>query len=454
MQKIQKQQQNQRKDQNKSNTTTSKATVNSSSRSTSEGATAGAAASRGTKPTQSITNKPVPPSTVPALVASGSSSPTSTESSSSSNIKASNRSRDNNHPPATKSLNTQLEPKDPPIEKLIPGGVTHKISQLADNSKTSYCSEQPQVELQFQPYRETENTKTLFQKRLGQWDPFWVIEKSMCTGFTAPITKKKYFSKKEPQFSPQTAARFTINDLISTAGPYLQRVTQTKSPADGERRVLIRMLPYDLSKQKNGGKHRADAHLWPKGTYLQISTVPGKPTHHTLQQRKQQPHDASKWLGICRHLDVTSLVLNAWELKSKSRRGSSPSIVELSCYDPQIYMFSLALCRYRSPTALQSLLLQPNYQMMKRVSLIEMHERAKKLMDSKEVVLDDDSDNDQNGHNNQPKELRSIRFSIRDPITMAPLKVPVRGTKCRHVSVSGIYTTCMLGMCGDNSYFS
>ena len=91
---------------------------------------------------------------------------------------------------------------------------------------------------------------------------------------------------------------------------------------------------------------------------------------------------------------------------------------------------------------------------MKRVSLIEMHERAKKLMDSKEVVLDDDSDNDQNGHNNQPKELRSIRFSIRDPITMAPLKVPVRGTKCRHVSVSGIYTTCMLGMCGDNSYFS
>lgn len=278
--------------------------------------------------------------------------------------------------------------------------------------------------------------KEEFTKRLATWDPFWITEYTFITGLTAPVTKCKYQAPKGPRFSPQTAARFDAHEVMKKAGPRIRQVGNGQAPKDNEYRVLVRMLPLYLSKQKDGGKHRADLHLWPKGTYLQIHLNPDFrtiPCPHVIQQRKQQSHDPIKWLGICDHLDITSMIHKEWSSTATSlKRQSNHSRLELGCYDKELYMFSMALCRYRSPQTLSQQLLQTD--MLKRVSLDEMYGRAKKLMESNEVVLDSDSDDGNENNQSKPKDLRSIRFSIRDPITMAVLKNPVRGKKCLHLS--------------------
>jgi len=127
------------------------------------------------------------------------------------------------------------------------------------------------------------------------------------------------------------------------------------------------------------------------------------------------------------------MVHSEWSSTSNSlKRVSRFSTVEVGCFDPELYMFSLALCKYKSPIALAKELLAPGgSSVLRRVSLEEMYERAQKLMNSNEVILDGDSDDEDD---EQPKELKSIRFSIRDPITMGALKSPVRGRNCRHLS--------------------
>jgi hypothetical protein len=305
------------------------------------------------------------------------------------------------------------------------------------------------VELQFENYQSTDNMTKQFLKRLSKWDPHWIAEQTFCTGLTVPVTKHKYRANNGvPDFAPLTAARFTTTDLLKIAGPRLGQVYQGQAPKDNELRILIRMLPLYLSKQKDGGKHRADVHIWPKGTYLQIrpcSVLKPLGTPQKLDQRKQQSHDTSKWLGICKHLDITSIIKTAYGSTPTSLKyGNRQSTVELGCYDPEMYMFSLAMCRYRSPQALSKTLLQKGEQhsamsLLKRISLDEMYGRAKRLMDSNEVILDCDSDDDdgkEDDDDEKPKKLRSILFSIRDPITMAAIKNPVRGKQCKHFSVS------------------
>jgi len=220
------------------------------------------------------------------------------------------------------------------------------------------------------------------------------------------------------------------------------------------------MLPLELSKQEYGGKTRADTHIWPKGTYMQIHAAPSLSLNETvprpqiLRQKKQQGHDATKWQGICEHLDITSLLHSAWSSMSTSLSSYPYSTVEFGCHDPELYLFSLALCRYQAPQTLCKILLNPSHNnnnnnkssiqqvpFLKRISLEEMYRRAKKKMENNEVTLDDSDEDDDDGTNgdngnDSPKELRRIQFSIRDPISMTALKTPVRGRDCLHFSVS------------------
>jgi hypothetical protein len=346
-------------------------------------------------------------------------------------------------------------------EKPVDAGVITSITLPPDESKTKptpyscYVEDRPQVELQFKSNFPTPNMGKSFVKRLSRWDPYWIPEKIFVSGLTAPVTKYRYQNQnKGSKYTSQTAAQFAMRDVLKIAGPRI-RQNNGEAPKDNDLRVLIRMLPLYLSKQKHGGKDRADVHLWPKGTYLQIradSDIRSIGTPQILCQRKQQSHDASKWLGICKHLDVTNIIHNAWSSSSSSLKSkkSKRTEIQLGCYDPELYMFSLALCRYQAPSSLSKTLLE-NPQLLRRVSIEEMHQRAKKLMESNEVILDGDTDDDDD--ENKPAELRSIRFSIRDPLTMAALKTPVRGKGCLHFSVRTTIVTRLAQKIAPNSLF-
>lgn len=322
---------------------------------------------------------------------------------------------------------------------------TTSITLPADESKNKptqfacYIEDRPWVQLTFKQYGTTSNMKDHFLRRLQKWDPFWISEKDFCTGLTSPVTNHRYEMKKNCKYTPQTAARFDIVDLLKIAGPKIRTIRQGQTPVDGELRVLVRMLPLYLSKQKGGGKDRADVHLWPKGTYMQIhfdsdSRAPARP--QILYQRKQQGHDPKKWLGVCKHLDITSMVHSMWSSTTNSlKRSSRHSTIELGCYDPELYMFHLALCRYRSPQTLSRTLLNASdHRMLKRVGLEEMYERIRK----KTEVLTCDSDDDENGEQSDNKADESFRFPIRDPLTLAAIEVPVRGRNCLHLTCFGL----------------
>ena len=391
------------------------------------------------------------PATVTDLIAAAtmqsavvSSSPSSISPTSSSSSNINNNSDTRPAAAVAKTLRIQFEPIPEVTEKPTDTKRIQKIWLPADDSRnkpTTYgclIQDRPRVELQFNSFEPTKNMIESFKRRLGKWDPHWVADEHFCIGVTSPVEKQKYNRSKQPLYSPNTAACFDIKNLTKKAGPFLRQVNHGQQPMDNERRILIRMLPLYLSKEKDGGKHRADVHLWPKGTFMQIGLPNGNSlaTPQILYQRKQQAHDAKKWLGICKHLDITSKVHHAYASTITSlRQTSANSTVELGCYESQLYMFSLALCRYQSPQTLcQTLLRSP---MLRRVGLDEMQQRAKTIMESNEVVLDGDSDEDKSNTNgNGAKELKNIRFSIMDPLQLRPLQNPVRGRKCLHLSVS------------------
>lgn len=60
----------------------------------------------------------------------------------------------------------------------------------------------------------------------------------------------------------------------------------------GEMRLLLMALPVHSSKK------RADTHLWPKGTFIQITPSEiGVDKPIRIEQRKQQAHDLEEWKG-------------------------------------------------------------------------------------------------------------------------------------------------------------
>ena len=396
---------------------------------------------------------PVSSQTAAAIV-SASSSSTCTESSSGSNTKTNSNGSagtKSSSPPA-RSQSIQFEPDIPDVmEKPIISKVTTSITLPPDDSKNKptqfacYINDRPLVQLTFKPYNATKKMGDHFLSRLRKWEPFWISEKDFCTGLTSPVINHRYEREKDCKFTPQTAARFDVSDLLKIAGPKIRTIRHGQRPVDGELRVLIRMLPLYLLKQKDGGKNRADVHLWPKGTYMQIhldteSTTDARP--QILDQRKQQSHDLTKWLGVCKHLDITSMVHSMWSSTTASlKRSSRNSRIELGCYDPELYMFHLALCRYRSPQTLSKMLLNvTDPRIFKRVGLDEMYDRVRK----KTEVLDCDSDDDENGvqvDKKKPNELQTFDFPIRDPITLAAIENPVRGKNCLHLTVSHVCIT-------------
>jgi hypothetical protein len=266
----------------------------------------------------------------------------------------------------------------------------------------------------------------------------------LACGLTVPIESHSFSSSQNqvrPEVMPNTAASFHIKNLGGIVQTFIDSpsVSTNETPRDGEHRVLIRMLPLKLSdKQK---MKRADCHLWPIGTFLQISTPSGtKPIPQKLQQRKQQNHDYREWKGLCQYLDLTS--------KIPEPDPNLETLIELCCHDKQQYMFILAVCKYQTPETLSLQLQGAHNSCLKHLSLSESFDKAKEMMNNNEVSIDD-SDNEDGACGKVAKALKRITFSLKDPVSKTTINVPVRGKKCRHFSVSKYVcaTECWLPQC-------
>ena len=187
---------------------------------------------------------------------------------------------------------------------------------------------------------------------------------------------------------------------------------------EGQRRLLLRMLPLKVSKPKKGYPAQADCHLWPKGTFLQINGVPVSPQY--IMQRKQQSHDLSEWKGMCAPLDLTPFI------KNPERKN----ILSLVTHEIAPYAVQICLAEYRKPETLTKMLLSTDTIQSKsdirlrKLSYQKSVDLAKKYVSGQTVVLDDDSDGD---------EAMSQTFQITCPISMTALGVPVRGARCKHM---------------------
>jgi hypothetical protein len=170
---------------------------------------------------------------------------------------------------------------------------------------------------------------------------------------------------------------------------------------------------------------RADCHLWPKGTFVTVDGIA-----HGLTQRHQQSHDLKKWLGMCKHFDMGS-VIQFPLLKSTE--------INICCLDTDQYYFSLALCQYRSPDFLVRKLhglkpecdSPPREHSLQRLSLEESLQKAKQLINQPNMVVLDDDDDDQSAGQGVGKFV----FSLIDPLSKVPMTTPVRGKKCKHWQV-------------------
>lgn len=253
--------------------------------------------------------------------------------------------------------------------------------------------------------------------RLSTWEPYWEIERILCFGYTSKIDVCKASSSRKnvpPETVPKTVASFSIDENL------LQRnmIDAVKNwgkdggtPIDGEYRLLLRFLPKD---PKDNKKKRADCHLWPKGTFL---TLNGNPI--TIDQRRQQSHNHLEWKGMSKHLDLGKHI-NAPSQMNK---------IGICCVDPDQYYFTLALCKYRSPATLVNQLLTSNKLTLEWLSLEDSVKKAKSFT-SQAVVLDDDEDDDSDN-----TDIAKFVFSLIDPISKVPMKIPVRGRSCKHWQV-------------------
>ncbi|KAG7344353.1 MIZ/SP-ring zinc finger domain containing protein [Nitzschia inconspicua] len=269
-------------------------------------------------------------------------------------------------------------------------------------------------------FRKRYLTKPQIEKmaaRFARWDPFWDVKKILIAGVTVPIEKTDLLSRPsgEQLDCLKTAGSFKVSHLWHSVKDLLSR--KSCQPVNGEYRLVVRMIP--LHPTEYSKKKRADCHLWPLGTYLQISTDNASQKFpQILAQRKQQSHDLSKWLYQCKPLDITSFV------QGQCKDAGSVTF-ELCSHDTDPFIFSLSLCRYRTPQTL-ALDQLPG---LKRLSLESRFQKIKDMMKNNEVSLDSDEEND-----GGTDKLSHSLFSLQDRSLKTVIVTPVRGKKCRHFS--------------------
>jgi hypothetical protein len=322
---------------------------------------------------------------------------------SSANSDESNRS---SH--AQSSTSPTALPASPRLEQSI-RAKSAVLTLLADNAPTISGSikERDNIQITVAPRTLVAQATKELITRSNEGDPFWCIQTVVDAGVTSPVSKPNVEAAR-------TAARIDI-DLSNPSVRYLiPSVTwgevQTDSPKDGDVALVLRMLPLG----SNGTNKRADCHLWPKGTFLQLDG-----NGMRLTQRRQQSHDLTQWKGMCKHLDVTEHISDP---KKVTR-------IQLCCYDDQPYLYCLAFCKFRSPNAIYHMLMNPAQNWTEKLSREEGFQKAIQYVNANGQMVVLDSDNE-----SEP-EVAKLIFSLICPISKTLMQTPVRGKSCKHWQV-------------------
>lgn len=210
----------------------------------------------------------------------------------------------------------------------------------------------------------------------------------------------------------------------------------------GDTRLLLRTMP--LFRSAKDQKKRADTHLWPKGTMVQLSSGGSLNDDKIVQiiQRRQEKHDESSWKGMSHVLDLTRY---ANPHQAMTVKLCSAEVVENADEDVLAgspashcltgsYSLYAAICRYVAPDDLYD-------QLMGRksggdIQIPTLSERSAKILAmeyvSNQTVLIDDSDDEDSG-DAAADESNSLTFSLICPLTKAPMETPVRGRNCKHL---------------------
>jgi hypothetical protein len=210
------------------------------------------------------------------------------------------------------------------------------ICVKADNMPTVACTNKVRTKdtevtiLSRQKMGREEASK--IESRLREWDPYWKTIRFIGLGFTTAI--KRSFPQTE---LINTAAQFKLVLPFNDDGK--RTICKTVlwgeshrglSYASGEKVLLLRMLPVNNRSYKT---KRADNHLWPKGTFLQIN---GKPTR--IQQRRQQAHNLIDWKGQSSEINLAKYISTPWQ----------KNVIDICCFDDHEYIFAVTFSEYQS----------------------------------------------------------------------------------------------------------
>ena len=136
--------------------------------------------------------------------------------------------------------------------------------------------------------------------RLYNWEPQWQIDWVAQVSATSKVD-----DTRDKATTSAAQLRVSLDDPTwcnrgKEAYPKVNSATwgnseKTHIQANEHRLVLI-AIPLTPNKKK-----RADTHLWPKGTFVQITAgYRGRATPIRIVQRKQQSHDLKEWKGyVC-----------------------------------------------------------------------------------------------------------------------------------------------------------
>jgi len=210
----------------------------------------------------------------------------------------------------------------------------------------------------------------------------------------------------------------------------------------GDRRLIVRTLP--LQRPPYDTKKRADGHLWPKGTFLQLKQGPSEQVLSILQ-RKQQSHAHSEWKGMSHPLDLTLKVKSTnvpFELKLCSKEIIENSANYVDAVNGTLmgsYALHVAICEYVAPDDLYDRLMgnaDGGDVTIPRISLRSARKMLKEYFSDQTVLIDDSDDEDKEAKSdeeNKVEDSKSLTFSLLCQISKTAMQTPVRGRHCKHM---------------------
>ena len=304
------------------------------------------------------------------------------------------------------------------------------LSENISNPFSCYCNNFRQggprknVTINFKPSQTFDfSTFNNFADRLVMFEPYWELEWLAGMGVTSinsmsrdkattSLTQINFDLNASPTVDGREMARKALQKIAY--GSWGQARTEL---SNGETRLLLISLPKNPSPKK-----RADYHLWPKGTFVQLTGDMGS-FAVSLKQRKMQTHDEKEWKGLSSVLDLTSYVKDP-------RR---PLKVNIATHDPDTYIFGVGLFTFRSAEYLSKKILSPDYPYC--ISTLTRDEGMQKALGHARATMLSLVDDEEPGNNDSKhveEEAGLMIISLFDSSTKQVLKRPVRGKDCRH----------------------